>query len=327
MAVALEILRETIALGKTGAGKALTEEVGLLLSSSVKNLPSDLTKLGESTVGGLRAPAQVKHLEELYRNAPIRFFDRPGDLFDSSIRTGTIQGQSGLEHVVVTKPPMVRQQKELAAYAIHQQSPFTNHFPITVERAGGKELVQERVGRTLDNALPILDRRFYGQVAPPMPPIDAEKSVILQWKRTVAEQARLSPGMRDLLQGNPVFRDQMEQSVAERLIWGDKDGHRGNVALIMRNRLLNVANIDMEMAFSTRLTPNYPKLIEFQDQVISPSTLGKIDAFQQKFSSNWGRTFLADLKLSREQSNAMLARSSWLLNEGRFPARQIYSGY
>ena len=94
MAVAFEILRETIALGKTGAGKALTEEVGLLLSSSAKNLPSELTKLGDSTVGSFRAPAQVKQLEELYRNAPIRFADRPGDLFDSSIRTGTIQGLS-----------------------------------------------------------------------------------------------------------------------------------------------------------------------------------------------------------------------------------------
>lgn len=327
MAVAFEILKESIVLGKSGAGKALTEEVGMLLSSSAKNLPSELTKLGESTVGGLRAPAQVKQLEELYRNAPIRFADRPGDLFDSSIRTGTIQGQSGLEHVVVTKPPMVRRQNELTAYAIHQQSPFTNHFPITVERAGGKELVQERVGRTLDNALPILDKRFYGQVAPPMPPIEAEKSVILQWKRTVAEQARLSPGMRDLLHGNPAFRDQMEQSVAERLIWGDLDGHRGNLGLMLRKQQLNVANIDMEMAFSTRLQPTYPKLIEFQDQVISSSTLGKIDAFRRKFSSNWGRTFLSDVKLSIEQSDAMLARSSWLLNEGRFPARQIYSGH
>ena len=327
MAVALEILKESITLGKTATGKALVEEAGLLLSSSAKALPSELTKLGTSIAGSARSPAQVKQLEELYRHAPIKFADRPGDLFDSSIRTGTIQGQSGLEHVVVTKPPMVRQQKELTAYAIHQQSPFTNHFPITVERAGSKELVQERVGRTLDNALPILDRRFYGQVAPPMPPIDADRSVILQWKRTVADQARLSPGMRDLLQGNPAFRDQMEQSVAERLIWGDQDGHRGNIALLMRNRLLNVGNIDMEMAFSTRLQPNYPKLIEFQDQVISPSTLSKIDAFQQKFSSNWGRTFLSDNKLTSEQSNAMLARSSWLLNEGRFPARQLYFGH
>lgn len=337
------LLQETALIGRALGGNALAREI-FSSPTTVKAVQNVERIASMPSQASPAAKHSLDQIEQLYRSAPIEFAKRRGDWFNSAgIRTGVIEGGNTFEHVMVreiTTPLMAtRQNKELAVYAIHKESPFTTHFPITVARHNENLLVQQRTGRSLNDAMSLIDKRFYRHLPPPMPPpvtrtLDAgnyvpywkQDSAMLEWKSTVVEWNRAmvkyrdsSPGFRDLLHRSAVFRDQMEQSVAERLVLGDWDGHKGNFTLLIRNGRFKIANVDMEAAFSNKAIPPTPRIREFIDAPVSASTLTKIGAFNKKFDSSWGRSFLGELGLDEAQIAAMLSRSKWLLKDGHFP--------
>jgi hypothetical protein len=298
-----ELIEEAVALSRSSAGEALAKEVGAYASSLIRS-------------GGRQRAVQ---LEGLYDSAPIRYGERLGDGFDTRIKTGVISHANTLEHVVVTRPSAEREAKEITAYAVHKESPFTNHFPITVRRGVDGRLVQERVGRSLDTSMALLDKRVYGYEPPPMPLIDSDQKVLDAWCQAMKEHERNSPTLKALLTRSPVFRDQLEQTAAERLLWGDADGASRNITMLFRRQTLKASNIDMEFAFDLNHVPHAPEIEAFQGQPISAATMTKISQFGSHFGSKQGREYLAANGLGEAQTEAMLARTNWFKREGRFP--------
>ncbi|MCC7527646.1 MAG: hypothetical protein IT342_03925 [Candidatus Melainabacteria bacterium] len=319
------LLQESAHIGKAVGGSALLREI-FSLPATTKAAP--IVEHAASRTGPA-AKQSLDQIEQLYRSAPIEFVVRKSDRlmvqFElNDIRSGVIKTGNTLEHVVVRNFPndywAKRGQKELAAFAIHKESPFTNYFPITVARHDEKLLVQQRAGHSIAESMSLLGRRFYGHQPPPQQiPLNDNFIARLDWVREWKKYEDSSPAFRDLLHRSPKFRDQMEQSVAERLILGDIDGHKRNFTLTMRDGHIKVANIDMEVAFDMGRTPHAPRLEEFKNRPVSARTLTKISAFTKKFGTDWGRSFLNGLGLDDSQVAAMLARSRWLLKDGHFP--------
>lgn len=299
MALLPELIKDAAGLARGEVGSALADEASVLLASGMKR-----NALG---------------LEQLFGRAQIRIGERLTDGFDTDIKTGTIDVGRSVEHVMVRKFTPGRREKELTAYAIHGESPFTNHFPVTVGRPDGK-VVQERIGRSLDTGLAILDKRFYGYEPPIMPPIDEDKHVIDAWAEAMREHERNSPSLHALLQRSSVFADQLEQTVAERLIWGDADGAMRNITMQIKNRSLKTANVDMEFAFDTNHVPHVPSIDYYQGRTISGATLQKIGQFESHFSSGKGKDLLAS-HLSSSQTEAMMERTAWLRSMKHFPVK------
>ncbi|MCC7530992.1 MAG: hypothetical protein IT342_20905 [Candidatus Melainabacteria bacterium] len=324
------LLQETAHIGKAIGGSVLARE---LFSSPVTTKAAQVVEhaVSRTAQAGSATELSLGEIEQLYRTAPIEFAMRKSDRLIpqfvelNEIRSGVIKTGNSLEHVVVR--PMAngywterRMQKELAAYAIHKESPFTNHFPITVARHDGNLLVQQRAGRSLADSMALIDRRFYGHIPPPKPiQPDDTFGAMVDWDRARIKYEVSSPGFRDLLRHSAAFRDQMEQSVAERLILGDIDDHKRNFTLLMRNGHAKVANIDFELAFGMLKTPPAPKITEFANEPLSRTTLTKVEAFFQKFDSGWGRSFLDGLGLNEAQVAALLDRSKWFLKDRHFP--------
>ena len=328
-------LQEAAHFGRTLGSSALVREV-FSTPAAAKAMHNAEHAASRTMQAGSGTELSLGELEQLYRSAPIEFAKRATDRLipqfeQQEIRSGVIKTGTTLEHVVVRRTTgdhwAARQEKELAAHAIHKESPFTNHFPTTVVRHDEKLLVQQRAGRSLAESMALIDRRFYGHLPPPKPmPPDDTFGALVDWDRARIKYEVASPGFRDLLRRSDAFRDQMEQSVAERLILGDRDGHKRNFTLLVRNRRIKVANIDMEMSFGIHRTPPAPKISEFANEPLSKNTLTKVGAFLQKFDSGWGRSFLDRLGLNEAQVAAMLDRSKWLLNERHFPIRGSLSG-
>lgn len=325
MAFAPEFIKEAVTLTRAGGREALADEAGTIMAAVSRRLSNSQSALDLSRKWGHEVPdvssagqKSTAILEALYGLKPIKFAERAGDMFDTRIKTGVIDAGSGYEHVVVTSPGAKREANELAAYAIHRESPFTNHFPVTVRRAGDGKLVQERVGRSLDSAIALLDKRFYRYEPPFMPVIDSDPKVLEAWTKEMIEHERNSPALHALWSRSPVFRDQLEQTVAERLLWGDLDGAPRNLTMQLKQQALKMSNIDMEFAFDRSVVPHAPHIEVLQGQAISPTTLDKIAIFHGRFSSKAGRDFLSK-RIDIEQTEAMLSRSSWLLKEGHFP--------
>lgn len=151
-----------------------------------------------------------------------------------------------------------------------------------------------------------------------MPPIDSDPKILEAWTKEMMEHERNSPALNALWSRSPVFRDQLEQTVAERLLWGDLDGAPRNLTMHLKRQALKMSNIDMEFAFDRNVVPHAPHIEVLQGQAISPATLDKISTFHDRFSSKAGREFLSS-RIDSEQTEAMLSRSRWFLKEGHFP--------
>lgn len=291
-----------------------------------------LSKLNEEAAGPAAAHLDRGQIARLLKEQPITYSNAVRDTHTNPkaapVQSGYVLDSNGKPlHLVERRDvPASRVQFEMAAQDLHQQSPFTTYFPVTVERAPGV-LVQERVGKSLFDRAGLLDRRFFSETI-----ITKDERTFLQrvMGRPPAPVSRPawfphvlrideSPSFAQASKMHSRFTDQLEQALTERSIWGDSDGHAGNFALRLRKGNLQVANLDIAMAFGKRQLPHDPLIDNFVGKPLSEKTLIKTDEFLTRFERTGGRQIMARHGFSAEQTDAMLARAQWFVRYQQFP--------
>ncbi len=210
-----------------------------------------------------------------------------------------------------------RFRKELAAFHLNQTIGFDNGFPATVERSlmvNGemrRGWLQEVTGRTLD------DTKGGGSL------------------RELAAARYKGSGSDDdvsrLLKDDPELKDQFEQAFLERMIYGDTDDHGLNMVLAQTlEGPIKVKNIDLDQGFSRDIEPRWgdgsymgttARLFQdFGGQTISSKNRERIRNFVKEYASPEKRSELAMATgLTLDETNAVLARASFLAEGGKFP--------
>jgi hypothetical protein len=228
-----------------------------------------------------RSPEELGRIEQLLQTGEIKFGGNRDLRSRGFIRSGYIEdGNRPPIHVLEKKADL---QPEVKAYNLHKISPFTNYFPVTVQRSPGV-FVQERVGKALDERLKGLS-------------------------------------MTVLFEKNKVFRDQLEQTLAQRVIDGNEDSHVGNLTMTGRRGQLALSNIDYlgYNTFSVYEKPQLRDLVQFGRFPLSESTLEKIDTFHTRLGDPSVASILMDEHFDERHLIAMRARSQWLLDEKHLP--------
>lgn len=244
--------------------------------------------------------ARNQALETLYRDQPLHLNRYPREHANTGgLQTGYVVDSSDrAHHVFLRNMTDWRAADEVASYQMHSISPFTTHFPVTMLREDGK-VIQERVGKSLQLRIATLDKREFGASSKWLYESDP-------------------PSFQRLVETNSQFRDQMEQVVAQRLVFGAPDMQEGNIAMTSINRRPLLANIDMQSAFATRSEPMAPMFRTFQGAEISPATMAKLDSFYKTIDSPEGRAFMKETGLNQERQTSMLWRTEWFLENGKF---------
>ncbi len=110
----------------------------------------------------------------------------------------------------------------------------------------------------------------------------------------------------------------MEQSHAERLIWGSFDSRATNFALRVVSGQPLVAVIDLGKAFPVERQLPPPKIRFFKGLALKPSTLLKIAAYAELLATD-RLSAEAVAGLNSAQLSAMNYRLDWLLKYKRLP--------
>jgi len=251
--------------------------------------------------------ARNRELEHLFAEQPITYSSVARDATSKShIRAGYVTDTDGsvipiLEKTLGGADGANLISKELKAYQLHNLSPFTNSFPVSVARNGS--LIQQRIGKALTDRAVLLDR-LTGQT------------------RSVGFLPDASPSFRYYFENHPQFRDQLEQSIVERSIYGDVDLKGDNFVASFKNGKVRVGNTDMEEAFGTDVEPARlkPNLASLRGTELSPFTLQKVESFRSFLQSSTGQTRLSAINVSRPEIDAMAARCEWFLTNKHLPS-------
>lgn len=228
--------------------------------------------------------------------------------------TGVVQAPDGTRYSVYLRhmnkeDAVSRLRKELAAYRLNSMLEFDNGFPPTSVRrftVDGKEkfgAVQVAAGEQLELEMTHMASQRYGS-------------------------ARTADIIR-LLDEDPKLRRALEQAYLERMVYGDEDAHSLNFLVRQTKDGVKVANIDLDHGFSRNPVPelvtstahgvNKDLFEYFQKKPIAAEFREKLSGFLKKYDNDEGRKELQALGLSRPEVDAMLSRTRWLVEKGKFP--------
>jgi hypothetical protein len=203
-----------------------------------------------------------------------------------------------------------RLRKEQAAYQLSRIIGFENPFPVTAPREEmrlpdgrlTKGWIQEDAGEKLEIGIRELAGRRYGSGS--------------------------NNNVSRLVKENPKLHASVEEAFIERIIYGDQDDHSGNFTIAMDGSMV-VRNIDLDYAFEKDSTPtwtadNYKGInarlhADFSEQPFSPQLRDKLSEFLKRFDNIDGKAELVQTGISAEEIDAVMARTRWLVAEGKFP--------
>jgi hypothetical protein len=243
----------------------------------------------------------TRAIEKLLATAPITFNEL---IKKRDVRSGYVHDELGrIVHVVLRARTGVGALYELRAYKLHEFSPFTNEFPVTVQRNDG--LIQERLGKCL------LDRMKFVW------------NKCREGERFPGRRAHRLPSLEQLFEENAIVRDQLEQTCVERWILAERDGKLDNVLVTCRDGEFRFANVDMEGAFCyDKPYTAYHLTVEWLAGArISQSTVDKVATFKAHLGSREGQILLDQLEMNDTERLGMNSRMEQIITEEHFPAQ------